>query len=652
MSYIVPSVQVYQILQNAGGVLNSTPDLEACIVGPCYNVVRYAAEPVAQNATFVGQFSDFTKNITLTPNSVLPGQEYEEQTLQVFLDNATITSFHAETGITHVANTTTLRIAGGGLQGTSAAGTPKVRPGDTVLLTYTPSGGTATVVTSTVQSVINDTDLSLSDMIPTDATTFTQMEVRQVWNDILVDDQYVDTANLNSEGTLSLQASFTVAQGTPVSAKVHVSYRALRTDLSGQIVTAKSIDELKGYLQNVGDINEENPLALAGQIALANTVTQISFIGINDTSLIGYQSALDLSEGRRLYSMVPLSQATEVLSLFKTHVEQMSTPEMASWRVTLVSPKVPTVKFIGQGTDTAPYVNANITVNSDGKSILVYTSGSFLTDGVTPGDIVTVTAAAPTTAVKNFTVKTVLSNQQLELMETQTAATINAFYVSRKLNRSSQAQEIAKMAKQANSRRYILSVPDEVGVSIGGAVKYLPGYYLCAGLAGMVAGFPVQQGFTNIGIAGIADLRHSNFYFTRTDLNTMAEAGVFLWVQAVQAGQPYCRHELTTDVSVLENRELMKVKNWDFLSYYYYDKLSPFIGSWNLTPDTLNTIRQTIIAASELLKNKRLPKIGAPLVSYQIAKLAQNSVNRDNLDIVLNIAMADPNNYTNLYLTV
>jgi len=40
MSYIKPSVLVYQELQNAGGVANVTPDLGCTIVGPLYNIVR------------------------------------------------------------------------------------------------------------------------------------------------------------------------------------------------------------------------------------------------------------------------------------------------------------------------------------------------------------------------------------------------------------------------------------------------------------------------------------------------------------------------------------------------------------------------------------------------------------------------------------
>jgi hypothetical protein len=214
------------------------------------------------------------------------------------------------------------------------------------------------------------------------------------------------------------------------------------------------------------------------------------------------------------------------------------------------------------------------------------------------------------------------------------------------------ANGVAATSAQFNSNRVIHVQPDVVGVMVNGVVKYLPGYYLCSALAGLVAGMPVQQGFTNIGVAGIVDLKHSNFYFSKADMNTMAGAGTLLFAQETQGGTPYVRHELTTDMSVLEYRELLVVKNWDFLAYFYYDKTKPFIGTYNITDSTLNIIRQTIVASSELLKAKKLPKIGAPLLGYQILALLQDPVNKDHITCQVKISVVYPNNYLDLYLVI
>lgn len=652
MAYIIPSVQVYQVLENSGGVANSTPDLDACVIGPCYNVVRYVSgDATALSATFVNRTLDFSSDVAVAMPSATVGQAVEDSSMEVYLNNADIVSF-SSTSVTAVAAGTTLTLGSGSFTSTSQAGVVVTRPGDSVRITYTATGapGVNVIMDSKVRTV-SSSQITIADMLPANLATVTKVQIIQTWNDVLVPAAHISTINLVTNGTIAVKSTVTTAYGTPLAANIHVSYRALRADLSGTINTMADLNAIKSALQNVGDITDENPLALAAKIALANTTTSVKAIAVASDDLDGYQQALNLSEGDRLYSMVPLSQDNAVLALFKTHVDQMSTPEMHNWRVTYVSPKIPTSLFLGQGSDLSPLTNGSVT-QINGYSVLTYAGGSFIGDGVVPGDKVTVTAATPVGAVGTFVVKNVLNNQQLELADTVVNATSVGFYVHRTLTRTARAQQVAKMAKSANNKRYILSIPEVCGVSINGTVKYLPGYYLCAGLAGMTAGFPPQQGFTNVGVAGISDLKQSNFYYTRSDLNLMAEAGVLIWAQATQGGQPYCRHELTTDISTLEYRELMKVKNWDYLSYYYYDKLTPFIGSWNLVPETLNIIRQTITASSEALKGKKSPKIGAPLVSYQIAKLEQNKVNKDNLDIVLYVGMGDPNNYTNLYLTV
>lgn len=43
MSYTLPSVRVYQLLENSGGAARSTPDLDTVLIGPLYNIVEKEA---------------------------------------------------------------------------------------------------------------------------------------------------------------------------------------------------------------------------------------------------------------------------------------------------------------------------------------------------------------------------------------------------------------------------------------------------------------------------------------------------------------------------------------------------------------------------------------------------------------------------------
>lgn len=453
--------------------------------------------------------------------------------------------------------------------------------------------------------------------------------------------------DLGAESEFTINAGAELIYGRVVSADVHVGYRALRKDLSGSVLEIADINDLRGVL---GEPTENNPLSLGVQIALANTVTSVRAIAVPSDDLIGFQIALELAENNRLYAMTPLTQDNAIIATFKAHVGQMSTPENASWRVALVNQKVPDEQSVGSYSVDFVNTGAQI-VNLAGKFVLEASNATFLSDAMVPGDVLKVTAATPGTVVNDYVVQEVISNQQVVIDATAIASNVS-YWAARKLTKTQQASWVAENSEQFNDKRIINIQPDTCGISIGGVTKYLPGYYLSCAIAGMTAGFPVQQGFTNVGLAGITDLKRSNFYFTRSQLNAMAEKGTFLIVQEVQGGIPYVRHQLTTDVSVLEYREYLVVKNWDFLSYYYHDKLKPFIGSWNITTDTLNTMRQTIVASSELLKSKKLPKIGPPLVDYNLRKIEQSTVNKDNVNIELQIVVVYPNNYTNLYLII
>lgn len=455
--------------------------------------------------------------------------------------------------------------------------------------------------------------------------------------------------NIGDEYEFTINAGSELIYGPIVSADVHVGYRALRTDLSGSVLEIADVNDLAGVL---GDPTEKNPLSLGVQLALANTTTSVRAIAIPSDDLIGYQIALELAENIRLYAMTPLTQDIGIINTLKAHCDQLSTPVEASWRVALVNVKTPDEQSVGQYSATFLNAATGITIeNIAGKFVLNAANATFLSDALVPGDIIKVVSATPSTSINDYVVQEVVSNQQVVIDATQVATAVS-YWASRKLTKTQQADWVSKTSAQFNDKRVINIQPDTCGVSIGGVTKYLPGYYLACAIAGMTAGFPVQQGFTNIGLAGITDLKRSNFYFTRAQMNHMAETGTFLIVQDVQGGTPYVRHAMTTDISVLEYREYLVVKNWDFLSYYFYDKLKPFIGTWNITTDTMNNIRQTVVASAELLKSKKLPKIGPPLVDYNLASIAQNAVNKDNIDINLKIAVVYPNNYTNLYLII
>lgn len=731
MSYVIPSVLVYQQLTSNAGVANVTPDLDTCIIGPCYNVVNYVAGSVADLAksfaTNVGgvpfSIADNTVNNTVYLPTQKPGQLVESSSVQVYINAAKVqtktglfsatsgsniltlpaysgtgnttassTNISTVTGPTNlfpgdnitiasvgpasadlvttivsisgstvtIADAPSFSVTGAAITRQSfnnlntTSSTLKVEPGDAVVITYS-----TTVVSTTVLALTGIgnalTGFTTSDVMPSGVASPVTVSIRKSYNNLLLPLSLNSHTNYSLASVVSAQTVLinplpVVSYGTIVTGEVHTQYRALRTDLAG---TVQDLDNVDDQIAVLGSALDTNPLGLGVELALANTIGRIRAIAIASNDLAGYLSALNLAENNRLYAIIPLTQDISILEAVQQHVEQLSTPENASWRTTLVNTVIPAIKYIGQYNPNLVNANGgnNAISNGTGSYVLTSSNSSFISDGVVPGDIVNITASTGT-AYTSVQISTVISNTQLGVSTAPNGLTAVSFYVSRNLTRSQQADIVAAESSTFASNRVIHVQPDLAGITINGVVKYLPGYYLCAAMGGLMSGLPAQQGLTNIGLAGISDLAHSNFYFTRAQLKTMAAVGTCLIVQEAAGTIPYIRHSLTTDMTVLQYREIQQVKNFDFLSYYFADKLKGFIGKYNITPDSLQTLRTTINASGKLLQGKVLPKIGPPLLSFTIKTLKQDPDNRDHVIVELPVLIPTVMNYVNLYLLI
>lgn len=661
MSYITPSVLVYQQLQNAGGVANLAPDLPGVIVGPCYNVVEFdvsssAALSLSKAATFNyvnGDASATAMPATLdvTLPSVLPGQELltaDLANLEVWFYDTSVETFSELNLVkaTAIDAGGTVITLGSDPNALSAGGDPKVMVGDRVYLDG--DTGDEEVVSVVTAVAATGNTITIADVAPLNLTLSTNFSI-YVHRDYSAVQAVagVSTSTTQTDDVITLTLPISCSYGVIDKAEVHVDYRALRTDTGGKILELNDVTDALG---TVGPATDLNPLGLAASLALANTTTSIKVVSIDSDDLAGYTAALDLLEGEEsAYGLAPLTQSASICAAFAAHVVQMSTPELAGWRIALLNSAIPSTEEPGP---EGGYETASVIL--DGSDYLLQaTDGSFISDGYRAGDIVTLVDVATSTIDGEYVIDEVLNNNRIKFVVDPGAASADVdFTVSRTLTKSEQAARVASISEGYGSARVAHIMPDVVGVSVGGVTKKLPGYYLAAALAGGIAGFPVQQGFTNISLAGFTDLDNSNFYFSRSQMNVMAASGTMLFAQLTQSSAPYCRHELMTDMSTLQYRELLKVKNLDYLSYYFKSFLDPFIGRWNITDDTLSVMRQTIVAAAEQLKGRKLPRIGAPLTGYNLVRLEQDPNNKDQVIIELEVATADPNNYTNLYLIV
>ena len=201
------------------------------------------------------------------------------------------------------------------------------------------------------------------------------------------------------------------------------------------------------------------------------------------------------------------------------------------------------------------------------QHLILHPEGTFLDSSVVVGDLLEVTLT-PTildestysSLVFTYPIASIASNNSVRLaagvdvaQENYTTAAIS-YRVIRTLDKAGQVDELINIAESISSSRVLAVWPDEVKVSgvqngATGTQSFLPGYYMAVVVGAMTAGLPSHQGFTNLGVAGIDEIRHSSRYFSESQLTELSNSGIYLFAQNTPNTLPYCVHQLTTDVA-------------------------------------------------------------------------------------------------------
>ncbi len=325
---------------------------------------------------------------------------------------------------------------------------------------------------------------------------------------------------------------------------------------------------------------------------------------------------------------------------------------------------------------SAPLTGVITAASDDLFLILKDDSGTFISSGVAAGDLIQIPADPNSTitsasVMSSLVVESVLSDQRVRIVNNGqdqptvmnelphgvkrtgsalvTTTTVN-YRIVRTLSKDQQVTELVAVAQSFKSKRTILVWPDKCDVAgvIGGTAQ--PGYYLSCAVGGMTAGLPSQQGFTNLGIAGIAQIYDSNTYFTDGQLTDLSNGGWYVFAQQTPTSLPYTIHQLTTDPATLESGEFSVVKNFDFVSMFFVDILEDFLGQYNVNEDTLTLIQGALSTGGDLLKLRTIAKIGAPLTSFAITDIGVSPTSGDRVLIYLAVGLPKPLNVIELHL--
>ena len=497
---------------------------------------------------------------------------------------------------------------------------------------------------------------------------------------------FEDTQVCVQEGILAYHPEWTAAgveQPLEVTkGDVYVEYREWVSELADQVNSISDVADLDNI---AGQLDPDNPLKWGVYKALTNSNgTVVKYTAVADpvvysdsaasrTNLDSWVQVLERIKGRDdMYNLVPMTFDRLVQNLWAAHIGDESNESANNWKGGFFSLKAETRQLVvgdgaliggvlGNAIEGATLATLSDDPNATDTQYTLLrvlpgtgnTTGYFITNNVRPGDIVRynyIVDGFGEEQYEEYVVDRVLSENSLLLYTGGDAAVTQPqrFEIWHNRNRNEIADFVAEQAGSLSNRRICASWPDQVGEA--GTVQ--PGYYLAAALAGLVSGVVPHQPLTNVEVAGFDDYSRSYKYFNETQLNRLAEAGVWV-VTEDKDGTPFSRHALTTDNLDLNRREEMIRRNVDSMSYLFLRRLRPFIGRTNAQSGMLRRLRYEINSVIDLLSGRGYTdELGTQLISATIRTLQIHPLLKDRVEIVLDLVVPAPLNNIELHLVV
>ena len=557
---------------------------------------------------------------------------------------------------------------------TDGTAVTKMRKGDKWYITVSPA------VAGAANKLILQHDLP-TDMIGTDASPVPLDIKLFIKSDIQLPKNRLSNPPLVNYETeaeqICVKAGATVyyeewtSNGVPqplpvVGGTLYTTYREWLPTLARTVEAITTIGEIDAI---PGQLDQDNPLKWGVYKALLNSNgTAVKYTAVADpTDLDSWVDVLERLVGRDdLYNVVPLTFDTQVHNLYAAYVNGESNEVKNNWKGSFVSLLSRTSKkIVGEGapiagvagTALAVPVLATIADNNnatgDQYTLLQAVNGNFIANGVAPGDIVRYGYSVDgfgNESYYEYVVDSVRSENALVLYSGPAAPVTLAQRVEiwHNMNRTEMADDIAQRAGVLANRRICAVWPDQVGSS--GSLQ--PGFFLAAALAGLASGVVPHQGLTNVEVTGFDDFSRSYKLFNETQLNRMAEAGVWIVTQD-RNGTPFTRHALTTDMLDLNRREEMIRRNVDAISYLFLNRLRPYIGRTNATPVMVDYLKNRVNEIIRFLEaSGYTQELGTQLISGSIRVLQLHPLLKDRIEIVLDLVVPAPLNNIELHLVV
>lgn len=484
-------------------------------------------------------------------------------------------------------------------------------------------------------------------------------------------------------GAEILRSQLTGIPFEPGTSNIYVQYKGLRKDVSPLakdpgLLRIADVTTLQTVLS---PITVDNPLGLGLFFMLLNAPgLECTALGVDEATtaapfgtLEGFTRVSNFIESEEIYAVAPLTHDVLVHQMFKTHVEFMSGPSQKGERIVFVNSVEPVRRLddiVASGDSAGSTATSNqivldvnptpglvsrelnpllltyenqvfvqLTVNGQLRNYLVSsvngTLATFLTTFNTTQNVDDFFTTTPLT-------ETVI-NADWHIAVRGTKLLIPGSTLP---DKSEIAQTVAHSSNAYQTRRLYNVFPDTAVAVLKGNDTILPGFYFCPAIAGMVAKFSPQQPFTNLPITGFSKVVGSNDTFSVSQLNVMAGGGTYIIIQEGQGAALTCRHQLSTDLTSIETRELSITKVVDYVAKFLRSALRNFIGTFNITQPFLDTLSTVIQAMLSFLTENGI------ILGGDLNNLIQSKDSPDTVLVDVTLDVPFPCNYIRLTLQI
>jgi len=443
-----------------------------------------------------------------------------------------------------------------------------------------------------------------------------------------------------------LQASTTqyyeiVDKSNEMTGTILISYKALRKDNIGKLITINNGNEIPTKL---GTIHPDNEAAYAAFITSQITDNPFYVTCVEADTSEAHFVAAEFLESREVYAIAVLSHNSEVHQLWNAHVTAQSDPTSKHERICFISME----RFVKE------VVYSGLTGETTTTTTFEDSGATFITDGVKAGDHV-IPATGSNLDGESARILRVDSETKLTLVapgltsgETGLAYDIE----TDPLSKTEQAEYIASYSNGFSNRRTINVWPSKYesdytdwdGTVIEDAE--LNGYFFCAQAVGQVTEYEPQIPHTNQPMVDVTKVLYSNRYFSPTQLNVAAGGGTYIIAQDEVNTAPYCRHQLTTDVSSIEKRELSIVEVVDHLAKRMRATLRILVGRNVITDEFLNQINTYADAVLDAEIDD------GHIIAGNVVLVEQDENQPDSVNVEVDIDVPYPCNYIRVRILV